>query len=48
MDKALGRRKAAELLSELIEREPGAPTVVEAADKRPPYSRLAEAKEDFA
>lgn len=48
MDKALGRRKAAELLSELIEREPGAPTVAEAADKRPPYNRLAEAKEDFA
>ncbi len=47
MDKALGRRKAAELLSELIEREPGAPTVAEAADKRPPYNRLAEAQNDF-
>lgn len=42
MDKSLGKKKAAELLSGLIERAPGAPTVVPSSDKRPPYEKCAE------
>ena len=48
MDKALGKKKVAELLDSMIDRSPGAPTVVPLNDKRPPLDRLAEAKEDFA
>ena len=48
MDKALGKKKVAELLEQLIDRSPGAPTVVPVTDKRPVYDRLAEAKEDFS
>ena len=48
MDKALGKKKVAELLDSLIDRSPGAPTVVPESDKRPKLDRLAEAKEDFA
>ena len=47
MDKAIGKKKVAELLEGLIDRSPGAPTVVPASDKRPPLDRLAEAKADF-
>ena len=47
MDKALGKKKVAELLDGMIDRSPGAPTVVPASDKRPPLDRLAEAKADF-
>ena len=47
MDKALGKKKVAELLSDLIDRSPGAPTVVPESDKRKPLDRLAEAKKDF-
>lgn len=47
MDKALGKKKVAELLSDLIDRSPGAPTVVPVSDKRKPLDRLAEAKKDF-
>ena len=47
MDKALGKKKAAELLEEYIERAPGAPTIVPISDKRPAYDRLAEAQDDF-
>jgi hypothetical protein len=39
MDKALGKKKVAELLDAFIERAPGAPTVVPDSDKRPPYNR---------
>ena len=39
MDKALGKKKVAELLDSLIDRSPGAPTVVPASDKRPVYNR---------
>lgn len=42
MDKSLGKKKAAELLSGLIERAPGAPTVVPSSDKRPPYEKCSE------
>jgi hypothetical protein len=47
MDKSIGKKKVAELLTELIDRTPGAPTVVLETDKRPAYDRLAEAQKDF-
>jgi hypothetical protein len=47
MDKAIGKKKVAELLDRYIDRSPGAPTVVPASDKRPAYDRLAEAQNDF-
>lgn len=47
MDKALGKKKVAELLGSFIDRSPGAPTVVPETDKRPPLDRLAEAQKDF-
>ncbi len=47
MDKALGKKKVAELLADMIDRSPGAPTVVPVSDKRPPLDRLAEAQADF-
>lgn len=39
MDKALGKKKAAELLASLIDRAPGAPVVALETDKRPAYNR---------
>jgi hypothetical protein len=39
MDKAIGKKKVAELLDSLIDRAPGAPTVVPVSDKRPTYNR---------
>lgn len=47
MDKAIGKKKVAELLEELIERAPGSPTIAPITDKRPAYDRLAEAQNDF-
>jgi hypothetical protein len=47
MDKAIGKKAVAELLADLIDRAPGAPTVVPVNDKRPPLDRLAEAQKDF-
>ena len=47
MDKAIGKKKASELLDEYIERAPGAPTIAPVSDKRPAYDRLAEAQSDF-
>jgi hypothetical protein len=47
MDKSIGKKRVAELLTELIDRTPGAPTVVLESDKRPAYDRLAEAQKDF-
>lgn len=47
MDKAIGKKRVVELLDSLIDRSPGAPTVVPETDKRPPLDRLAEAKKDF-
>lgn len=47
MDKALGKKRAAELLGELINRAPGAPTIVPSSDKRPKLDRLSQANEDF-
>ena len=48
MDKALGKKKVAELLDGMIDRSPGAPTVVPLNDKRPQLDRLAEAQADFS
>ena len=39
MEKSIGKARAAELLSDLIERAPGSPTVVPESDKRPNYDR---------
>ena len=47
MDKAIGKKRVAELLDGLIERAPGAPTIAPVTDKRPAYNRLAEAQNDF-
>ena len=47
MDKAIGKKKAAELLEQFIDRSPGAPTIAPETDKRPVYDRLAEAQKDF-
>lgn len=47
MDKSIGKKKVAELLTDLIDRSPGAPTVVPETDKRPPLDRVAEAVKDF-
>lgn len=47
MDKAIGKKKVAELLEGLIDRAPGAPTIASESDKRPVYNRLAEAQNDF-
>ena len=47
MDKALGKKKVAELLDGMIDRSSGTPTVVPLTDQRPPLDRLAEAQKDF-
>lgn len=47
MDKAIGKKKVAELLEDHIERAPGSPTIAPVHDKRPAYNRLAEAQDDF-
>lgn len=47
MDKAIGKKRAAELLDALIYRTSGVPTIVPETDKRPAYDPLAEAKKDF-
>ena len=38
MEKAIGKKKVAELLGDLIVKAPGKPTLALAADKRPDYS----------
>ena len=47
MERALGKKKVAELLSGQILTVPGSPTVACASDKRPAYDRVAELKKDF-
>lgn len=42
MDKALGKKKATELLEGFIDRAPGKPTIVPDTDKRPAYDRAAD------
>lgn len=47
MDKALGKKKAAELLEGMTDRAPGSPTIAPLSDRRPVYDRVAEAQKDF-
>lgn len=47
MEKALGKKKVAELLSGQILSNPGSPTVAPESDKRPVFDRLADARNDF-
>lgn len=47
MEKAIGKKKANDLLADLIEKRAGAPTIAPETDKRPAYDRLAEAQKDF-
>lgn len=47
MEKALGKKKVAELVGGHIVKTTGAPTVAPMSDKRPAYDRLAEAQKDF-
>ena len=39
MEKAIGKKQVAELLTDLIEKKAGSPTIAPASDKRPAYSR---------
>lgn len=47
LEKSIGKAIAADLLSDLIVSKPGSPTVAPASDKRKPFDRLAEARNDF-
>ena len=47
MEKALGKKKVAELIGGQILAHTGAPTIAPETDKRPVYDRLAEAQKDF-
>lgn len=47
MESALGKAKTAELLSGLVIKKDGAPTIAHESDKRPAYSSLEAAKKDF-
>lgn len=47
MEKSIGKKKAAEILTDLIISKQGAPTIAPVTDKRPVYDRLAEARKDF-
>ena len=47
MDKAIGKKKAEELVGTLIERAHGKPTIVPESDKRPAYDRRADVVKDF-
>ena len=48
MEKALGKKKVAEIVGGQILALTGAPTIAPETDKRPVYDRLAEAKKDFS
>lgn len=47
MEKAIGKKRASELLEDLIEKRTGSPTIAPENDKRPVYDPVAEAKKDF-
>lgn len=47
MEKAIGKRKFAELLGDLVVKPSGKPTLVAEGDKRPALSSAANAQEDF-
>ena len=42
MDRAIGKKKVAELLTDMIDRAPGAPTIALDSDKRPAYDQKSE------
>ena len=48
MEKLVGAKKLAELVGGLIEKPPGAPTLVPESDKRPVLNTAAKAAEDFS
>lgn len=47
LEKAIGKKKAAELVGHLIGLKAGSPTVAPETDKRPAYDRQAEIRKDF-
>jgi hypothetical protein len=47
MEKAIGKKKFAEVLGDLVTKPPGKPTLVQVEDKRPALSSVASAAEDF-
>lgn len=47
LEKALGKKKVAELVGSLIVSKPGNPTIALESDKRKPFDRLAAARKDF-
>lgn len=47
MERAIGKKPVKEILAEMVVSKAGAPTVAAASDKRPAYSKLAEAQKDF-
>lgn len=48
MEKTLGKKKFAELLSDLVTKPQGKPTLVQVSDKRPALSSVASAATDFS
>lgn len=47
LEKSIGKKRVAELCAPLIVSKPGNPTVAPVSDKRKPFDRLAEARNDF-
>ena len=47
LERAIGKKKVAELFDGFIDRAPGSPTIAPIHDKRPAYNRLAEAQNDY-
>lgn len=47
MEKAITKKKFTELLSDLVEKPEGKPTLVDASDKRPEWNKLQTAQDDF-
>lgn len=47
MEKSIGKKKVAELLSEFITTKPGSPTIALASDKREPYNRQEASRRAF-
>lgn len=47
LEKALGKKRVADLMEQFTHREAGAPTIASESDKRPAYNRLEAAIKDF-
>ena len=47
MEKTISKKRFTELLSDLVEKPEGKPTLVVESDKRPEWDRLGAAKDDF-